>query len=148
MKDNRLEGLREEKDLKSMEVASYLKVANSSYSEWEHNKSRIPTRRLLQLANFYNVNIDYMLNLSKNKINTKYSNKFNLKIIGERLRKIRFDSGYTLRQLGTKLNTAFSSLSNYENGKTLVQSDILIEMCKLSNSAVDYVLGLTDENSL
>ena len=66
MNENRLEMLREEKDLKAKDVASFLNVGESSYSEWEHNKSPIPTKRIIELANFYEVNIDYMLNLILN----------------------------------------------------------------------------------
>ena len=42
--DNRLEDLKYEKDLKSKEIADMLKVNESTYSEWEHNRIPIPTK--------------------------------------------------------------------------------------------------------
>ena len=62
--DNRLEDLKYEKDLKSKEIADMLKVNESTYSEWEHNRIPIPTKRLIELADIYKVNIDYMLKLN------------------------------------------------------------------------------------
>ena len=77
MKENRLEQLKDERNLKSKDVAKYLQVYESTYSEWEHSKIPIPTKRIIELANFYNVNIDYMLNISKNRkvIKTKNEKK-------------------------------------------------------------------------
>ena len=63
MKKNRLEILKEEMDLKSKDIAKILNVAESTYSEWEHNKIPIPTRRIIELADFYKINIDYMINI-------------------------------------------------------------------------------------
>ena len=51
--ENRLEELKEKFNYKSKDIAEYLKVNKSTYSEWEHNKIPIPTRRLIQFANFY-----------------------------------------------------------------------------------------------
>ena len=60
-------------------------------------------------------------------------------------RQHRLELGYNLRELGKKLHITFSSISNYENGKTLIQSDILISLCKLSNYSVDYILNRSDD---
>ena len=64
MNENRLEFLKEEMDLKSKDIANMLIIAESTYSEWEHNKIPIPTKRLIELANFYKINIDYILKLT------------------------------------------------------------------------------------
>lgn len=50
-------------------MAKYLGVVESVYSEWENEKLTIPTRRKIQLANFFEINIDYMLGLSDDKKN-------------------------------------------------------------------------------
>ena len=144
MKFNRLEGLREEYDLKSKDIANMLGVVASAYSEWEHNKVRIPTRRLIELADYYHVNIDYLMCFTSNRkhINQK---KLDLNKIGSRIKESRLELGYNLRELGKKLDITFSSISNYENGKTLIQSDILISLCKLSNYSVDYILNRSDD---
>ena len=145
MNENRLEQLKDERNLKSKDVAKYLQVYESTYSEWEHSKIPIPTKRIIELANFYNVNIDYMLNISKNRKVIKDKTKIDLIEIGNRLRNIRKELGLSLRELGDKLNTSFSSLGSYERGEHLIQSETLISLCKLSNYSIDYILNRDKE---
>jgi len=144
MNETRLEELREYSELKGKEVAKSLNIAESTYSEWEHNKIPIPTRRIIELANFYSVNIDYLLKLSNFRNTIKDSKDIDLILIGNRLKEIRNDLDLTLRELGEKLNTAFSSLGSYERGEYLIQSDTLISLSKLSNCSIDWILGRTD----
>ena len=148
MNENRLEGLKEERNLKSKDVANYLGIAESTYSEWEHNKIPIPTKRLIQLADFYNVNIDYMLNLTNIRKNIKTTTDLDLKLIGIHLREIRKGLGLSLRTLGNKLNSSFSSLASYERGECLIQSDNLISLCQMSNTSIDWILGRTKDKLL
>ena len=140
MFDNRLESLKEEKEFKSKDVAKYLKVAESTYSEWEHNKIPIPTRRIVQLADFYEVNIDYILKLSNEKKTIKCTTTLDLESIGNRLKEVRKELDLSLRELGDKLNSAFSSLGSYERGEHLIQSDTLISLCKMSGYSIDWIL--------
>lgn len=144
MKYNRLEGLREEYDLKSKEIAGKLGVGSSAYSDWERNKVRIPTKRLIELANYYKVNIDYLMCLTNNRKQIE-AREIDLNKIGTRIKESREELGYNLRQLGEAVDITFSSLCNYENGKTLIQSDILISLSKLSNYSVDYLLNRSDD---
>ena len=81
MNETRLEELREYSELKAKEVAKSLNIAESTYSEWEHNKIPIPTRRIIELANFYSVNIDYLLKLSNVRITIKDSKDIDLILI-------------------------------------------------------------------
>ena len=148
MNETKLEELREYSELKAKEVAKRLNVAESTYSEWEHNKIPIPTRRIIELANFYSVNIDYLLKLSNIRTTIKDNKDIDLILIGNRLKEIRNDLDLTLRELGEKLNTAFSSLGSYERGEYLIQSDTLISLSKLSNCSIDWILGRTDNKYL
>lgn len=147
MKETRLEELREYNNLKSKDLAKVLNVATSTYSQWENNKIPIPTKRIIQISNFYKLNIDYILNLSNKKTKVEPL-EIDLTTIGIRLKEIRLNLGLTLRQLGEKLNTAFSSLASYERGEVLIQSDILISLCKISNYSASWVLGQTTKQTL
>ena len=148
MNGTRLEELREDNNLKSKTIAETLKVHKSTYSQWEHNKIPIPTKRIIELSNFYKINIDYILYLTDKKINIDQKNTIDLISIGKRLKEIRKELNFSLRELGEKLNTAFSSLASYERGEVLIQSDILISLCKMSNCSVDWVLGKAKEKYL
>ena len=68
MKSNRLEELREEKNITRKEIAKILNVSPSIYCRWEKNKDSIPTKRLIDLANYYQINIDYILNLTNKRV--------------------------------------------------------------------------------
>ena len=84
MNRNKLIDLREEKNLKSKDLAEVFGVNKSTYSEWENDKIPIPTKRLLELSEYHKINIDYMMKLSpvRKEINPTI---LNLELIGKRL---------------------------------------------------------------
>ncbi len=141
MYKNNLEELREERNLKSKDMAEILGIAISTYSEWERNKIPIPTRRLIQISNFYEINIDYILQITNNKKHINKNDNIDLITIGNRLKEIRKDLNLSLRDLGNKLNCSFSSLASYERAERLIQSDILINLSKISNRSIDWILN-------
>ena len=58
-------------NLLKKQVAKDIGVVESVYSEWENGKLSIPTKRIFQLANYFEVNIDYMLGISNNRTHIK-----------------------------------------------------------------------------
>lgn len=148
MISERLEDLRDEKDLKKKDVAKVIGVVESVYSEWENGKLSIPTKRLVQLANYFEVNIDYMVGISNKRKHIKSSNDIDLDLVSLRLKEIRKSLKLTMRDLSSKFNTSSSAISNYENGKFLILSSFLIELCKYSNYSIDWVLGRSEDKYL
>ena len=142
--NNNLETLRELNNLKAKDIAAFLNINKSVYSEWENSKTPIPTRRLIELADFYHVNIDYLLNLGVKKESINSDTKINLSEIGKRLKEVRKELDMPLRELGEKLNCSFSSLAAYERGEKLINGEILISLVKLSNYSSDYILNRKD----
>ena len=139
--NNRLEILRDEKDLLKKDVAKEIGVVESVYSEWENNKLSIPTKRLYQLAEFFNVNIDYMVGLTNNKIKIKVNKDIDINEVSLRLKEVRKSLNMSMRELSTKLNTSSSAISNFENAKYLILSSFLVELSKISNYSIDWILG-------
>ncbi len=148
MMNERLEDLRDERDLKKKDVAKDIGVVESVYSEWENGKLSIPTKRLNQLANYFEVNIDYMVGISNKRLRIKSKNDIDLNLVSIRLKEIRKSLKLTMRDLSSKFNTSSSAISNYENGKFLILSSFLIELCKYSNYSIDWVLGRSDNKHL
>lgn len=144
---NRLEDLKYEFDLKSKDIAKYLNVHESKYSEWEHSKIPIPTIRMIELADFYKINIDYMLNITNRRITINDKTSIDLKAIGKKLLTIRHELNLSLRELGIKLNYSFSAIASYERGETLINSETLINLCNISNHSIDWVLGRMENDS-
>ena len=143
MKSNRLEELREEKNITRKEIAKILNVSPSIYCRRKKNKDSIPTKRLIDLANYYQINIDYILNLTNKRVIIK-GTKINIDIISKRTKELRNNLGYTLRDIAKILNTTSSTWSAYETGKTLILSSFLIKICQSNKISVDWLLGRTD----
>lgn len=148
MPKNNLYKIRESNDLKAKDIATYLNVSRSNYSEWENNKTPIPTRRIIELADFYKINIDYLLNLSPHKIEIKTPTKIDLIKIGKRIKEARNELYLTLREIGKKLNCSYSAFAAYERGENLINSETLLSLCTLTNYSIDYILGRTNTKYL
>ena len=62
----RIRDLREDHDLTQKEMAKKLNCSQQVYSNYELGQRDIPTDILIRLALFYNVSIDYILEISNN----------------------------------------------------------------------------------
>lgn len=58
---NRLKELREDKDLFQKDIAKYLNMSQTGYSQYEAETNDIPTEVLRNLADYYDTSIDYIL---------------------------------------------------------------------------------------
>lgn len=67
MYQHRLRDLREDRDLKQKDVAEYLQLHQTTYSDYELGELNIPVTVLHKLADFYNVSIDYLLGRTNHK---------------------------------------------------------------------------------
>ena len=145
MREMRLELLRDEKDYSKKQIADIIEVSDSVYARWETGKEIIPTKRIYQLANYYCVNIDYLLGFTSNRLVIKSNDEINLDIVSERIKEIRKDYKETLRTFSDKLNTSNSTWSAYETGKVLILSAFLLEVCEMGNYSADWILGRSSE---
>ena len=60
----RIRDLREDNDLKQIDIANYLNCSQVCYSYYETGQRDIPTDVLIKLAKFYNTSTDYLLGLT------------------------------------------------------------------------------------
>lgn len=67
----RIRDLREDKDLTQTQLAKEINVSQRTYSYYENGERTIPPEILIALAKFYNVSVDYILELSDNPIPNK-----------------------------------------------------------------------------
>lgn len=63
----RILALREDKDLNQKKLAEYLNIAQTTYSDYELGKVRIPIECLIKLARFYDVDLNYITGISNIK---------------------------------------------------------------------------------
>ncbi len=57
----RLKEIREDRDLKQVEVAKVLKISQVVYSRYETGIRLMPIDKLDMLASYYNVSVDYLI---------------------------------------------------------------------------------------
>ena len=114
MKMYRLESLRDEKDMLKKEMAKKMDVVESVYSEWENGNLSIPTKRIYQLANYFEVNIDYLFNLTDKRKHIVSKNDIDISGVSSKLKMLRKELKLTMRDLAKELNTSASTICNYE----------------------------------
>lgn len=62
----------------------------------------------------------------------------------QRIKNLREDSDLSQRQIAERLHCSQQAYSNYELGQRDIPSAVLIELAKIYNTSVDYLLGLTN----
>ena len=63
----RIYELRTDNDLKQREIAEILNCSQRVYSNYERGDLDIPTEILIKLSKYYNVRVDYILEITNNK---------------------------------------------------------------------------------
>lgn len=64
----RLKDLREDRDIPQKDIAALLNIKQNTYSQYENGQRQIPIDALILLAEFYNTSIDYILEITDEKI--------------------------------------------------------------------------------
>ena len=71
----RLKDLREDKDLTQSELAKIIGCSQTTYSRYETGQISVPNDILIKLADFYDVNLDYIFLRTDIKKSYKKSSK-------------------------------------------------------------------------
>lgn len=66
-KYERLRNLREDRDITQSQIGEYLHISQRAYAHYEAGTRDIPVEILIKLADFYNVNLDYLVNRANKK---------------------------------------------------------------------------------
>jgi len=137
--NNNIADIREDSDLTQREVAKILKISKTNYGRWETNDRMIPLKHLKNFSDYFKVSYDYIFSLSRKNNYEKFS--INKKKIGERIKKVRKENGLTQEMLAQKLNTTHSTISAYENGKTLILTVFAYQIAKECKVSMDWLCG-------
>jgi transcriptional regulator with XRE-family HTH domain len=72
--------------------------------------------------------------------------------IGNYIKKLRKENGYTQKQLAEKLNVSFQAVSKWETGETLPDTSLLLTLANELNTSVERLLNggkiIMKENTL
>lgn len=150
----KLKALRRTQNLQSSEIAKMLKIAKSTYSGYENDKSKPNYRILIELANFYSVSVDYLLGKSNDQqpyvpgnatdevIKVEKVKEKN--IFGKRLRILRTEKCITQAELGVVLNRANGNISKYEVGRIEPNIETLQAIAEYFQVSSDYLIGISN----
>lgn len=61
--------------------------------------------------------------------------------IGKKLRSRRLELGLTQEEVADEANVNVSHISNIENNKVKVSLSLLIRLCQILDTTIDYILG-------
>ena len=67
--------------------------------------------------------------------------------VGDRIKSLRNEAGYTRVELAEKLGMPQTTLRNYENNAREPGHDFLIKIAKEFNVTTDYLLGLSEKTN-
>jgi len=85
MNFERLFFLREEKDLTQEDMGKILNVSRVAISQWETGKEIIPLEKLNAYSNYFNVSLDYILQISNVKEYKIVNKSIDPKIVGKKI---------------------------------------------------------------
>lgn len=68
-----------------------------------------------------------------------------MKDVGKRIQRIRIERGYTLQELGDKINFNYSNLSKIERGVRTASIELIESLAKFFDVPISYFFGETIE---
>lgn len=137
----RLREIREDNDLTQPQMSNILGVKRAAYSLWELGINTIPTDNLFDFANYFNISIDYILRTSKQKECKSKTKRFDLKVLGENLKKVRINNNLSQDSIGTILGVSQAAVNRYEKGNICISTIRLYNFSKKFNISIDELCG-------
>lgn len=137
---DKLKELREYEAKTQKETASLLDVTRATYAGWECGKDIIPLLKLNDLANFYQVTLDYLVGLTENPEKRTEVIQIDPSIVSENIKMLRLSHHLTQKDLGSSINTSQANIHKYEKGKTLITTMYAIELAKNYNYSLDKLI--------
>ena len=135
-----IKDIREDRDKLQKEVAEYLGITYTAYCKYETGQNKSPVHRVIALAEYYDVSVDFLLGETRRLVRHPASaNK-----CGNRLREIRMKHKLNQTQIAEKINMSQMGYSKYETGEIMLHTRLLIKLSRIYNVSIDYLLGLTD----
>lgn len=141
----RIRKLRIQYNLSQKNIADILNISRATYTQFETMRRELfPITKLNELANYFNVSLDYLLNLSNTKEINILNKELNPIVIGKRLKEIRLENKYYQDTLATEVGVTAALISEYEKGKRLVSLPFGFYVCKKFNVSMDWLYGRVD----
>lgn len=139
--------LRTDNDLTQTDLGNIVDNKKSTISNWENGNENMTTIKLFKIADYFNVSINYLLKLLNNWHCVWSRKEIDNNTVGNHIKEIRKNNNLSQRCLAKILNTSHSTLSVYENGKTLILVAFAYQICYNFGVSFDWLLGLNDKKN-
>lgn len=136
---NRLKELRNAKKVTQGDVAKEIGVTQSNYAKYEREEVIPKQETWEKLADYFKVNILYLMGLSKFKSGTGIP-----EILGQLVKKKRKEGGISSQKLAKMIDVPHQDILKYENGEMVIPPAILDKIAaslKTSSVSLYYDLG-------
>lgn len=140
MKLIRIRNIREDNDVIQKDIANILGVKRSTYSMWETGDITMPLTYINKFANHFHLSIDYLLNLTDNKLQKEIFEKIDYVVIGQNIKRLRKRKALTQVEMAKILNTNQASYSYYEKGITKIPLEKLLIIAKTFDLKVSSLI--------
>ena len=141
---NRIYFIRERNNLTQEQFAKIFNIDRSLVSKWENEDCLPSIEKLNHISNYFQVSFDYIFYITADINYEAFKTDIDANIVGQRISKVRKINRLSLRQLAVELNTTPSTISAYENGKTILLVAFALQMCKKYNLSMDWLYGKID----
>lgn len=140
----RLKEMREENELTQEQLAKSINITRGAYKQYELQYDIIPINHLNSICNYFQVSFDYIFNFCNLKNYENNSQEFDSKKFAIRIKELRKNKSVKQDIFAKSINTNQSMISDYENGKKFINTNLLYKICKEYKISADYLLGKTD----
>ena len=140
---------RENKELTQQELSKMLGISRSTYAGWGNGIDTIPLSKLNDLCNYFDISLDYMCGMSKQKqYKSIIKRKINSILVGNKLKLTRTKKGHTQSKTANLIHTNQPNYSRYERGKNIIPTSLIIDFSKYYKVSIDYLCGKKKDSSV
>ena len=130
-----------ERGMKSYKLAEASGCNKTAVNNWLYQRQMPSSRALINLADYMNVSLDYMLGLKPDKNNIRSGIP---DIFVRRIRSLQLPEGITSYKIAKECGMGTSAVSKWKDMKRLPKIDALIRLSEIFDCSVDYLVGRTN----
>ena len=108
----------------------------------------ITLKPLCKFSNYFNINIDYILNISNCKNNKSCIENIDLKVIVDNIKNIRISNHLSQEEVAKIVGVTQACINKYEKGKIMISIPTLYIFCKHFNISIDDICRKKEEITL
>jgi len=136
-----LASFRTKNNLTQKDMADLLNIGLSTYKMYEAGILPMKLEELNFLSNYYNISLNYLLNVSKKNITNNFRRSIDYKYLKFSLLYFRRLHRLTQKDLAKEFNTSVYSIIKYEKDASTVNILYLYLFAKKFNISIDYLCG-------